>query len=361
VAEFESSSKEIAETEIEGVTRYVLGNTTVYKILVENLPNVFTNVYLILDREASLVDVGFDGEKSRADLEKGFEIINKEFKESIGVEEVSHIIITHGHLDHFGMLTYQRLKGRRLYIHELDSGSVKNFEEENYRWRERLAELIKVAGWELSMEKISLLPQFLIEPGDYDLIEVKDRDEIINGYTVYHTPGHSLGEICLKVGDLIFLGDHMLSFTTPHQSSKSTGGAGLEAYLSSLKKTAKLDTKLGLPAHEDTIYSVKARVVELESFHHQRLAELVELGGTEKTLDQLTREYYERHPELMESAYTEEFSEMNNWIDNWALALDEIAAHVEYLLENSRMEITKIENGVVKYKSRGIKGAKTSD
>ena len=103
-----------------------------------------------------------------------------------------------------------------------------------------------------------------------------------------------------------------------------------------------------MPAHEDTIYSVKARIEELESFHRQRLAEILELGGKEKTLGQLTREYYDRHPEMMESAYTEGFSEENNW----ALALDEIAAHVEYLLENNRMEITGIENGVIRYKTR---------
>jgi len=340
---------EIEETKINGVIRYTSKGIKVYRIPAENFPNHFTNVYLIMDREASLVDVGIGREKARTDLERGWEIINREFKESIGLEEVRHIIITHGHIDHFGMLSDQKLKGKRLYIHQLDSQQIKNFPQESSMLMERTGKLVKTAGCSsIDGEKLSFRIQFSIEPADYDLIEVKDEDKIVNGYTVYHTPGHSLGEICLGVGDFLFLGDLILSVTTPHQSPKSEGGAGLEAYLDSLKKVAQLPAELGLPGHEDTVYSVKARVEELEGFHYQRLEELVELCQREKNLAQLTREYYEKHPELMETPYAEALSEEYNR----ALALDEIKAHVEYLLENNRMVITRIKDGVVSYQSR---------
>jgi len=56
----------VIESQIKGVTKYVVDNISVYKILVENFLSHFTNVYLILDREASLVDLAFDGEKPMA-------------------------------------------------------------------------------------------------------------------------------------------------------------------------------------------------------------------------------------------------------------------------------------------------------
>jgi glyoxylase-like metal-dependent hydrolase (beta-lactamase superfamily II) len=152
----------------------------------------------------------------------------------------------------------------------------------------------------------------------------------------------------LEVGDFLFLGDHILSATTPHQSPKSDGGAGLQIYLDSLGKVSQLPAKLGLPGHEDTIYSVKARAEEIERFHYQRLEEVVELCQREKNLAQLTREYYEKHPESIENTYAEAVNEDYNR----ALALEEIKAHVEYLLENNRMIITGIKDGVVRYQSR---------
>jgi len=347
MAKLESCSSEIAEIKIDGVTQYTSGDINIYRIPVENFPNSFTNDYLILDREASLVDVGFDGEKSRADLERGFEIINKKFNKSVGLESVNHIVITHGHIDHCGMLSYPQLKGRRLYIHEFDTGIVENFDEESSCWMEQMTRLVMEAGWDICLEGAFFTTQFTVEPGDYDLIRLKDGDEIINGYKVCHIPGHAPGMICLEVGNLVFLGDHMLSSTTPHQSPKSHGGAGLQAYLESLKKVARRDARLGLPAHGDTIYTVKERVAELGKFHQQRLDELAEMCQIEKSLGQLTTEYYGRHPELMMSASNKGFSEESNWI----LALDEIAAHVEYLLEHNRIEIAGADHRVIRYRS----------
>jgi len=140
----------------------------------------------------------------------------------------------------------------------------------------------------------------------------------------------------------------MLSITTPHQTPKSSWqGAGLRTYLGSLKKVAGLEVKVGLAAHEDTIYSVKGRAEEIETFHHQRLGELMELCLDEKNLYQLTTEYYRHHPDLIQASSIEELA-----VDEKILALEEIKAHVEYLLEEERMTVASIEDGIVKYRSR---------
>jgi len=105
-------------------------------------------------------------------------------------------------------------------------------------------------------------------------------------------------------------------------------------------------TRLGLAAHEDMIYPIRNRAEEIETFHYQRLEELVELCREEKNLYQLTSEYYLCHPELIQASCIEELA-----LDTRMLALEEIDAHVEYLLENGRITIARVENGVIKYRS----------
>ena len=121
----------------------------------------------------------------------------------------------------------------------------------------------------------------------------------------------------------------------------------MRTYLSSLKKVAGLEVELGLAAHEDTIYSVKGRAEEIEAFHYQRLKELIGLCLKEKNLYQLTDEYYRHHQDLIQSSCIEELAAGEK-----ILALEEIKAHVEYLLEEDRMTVASVQDGIVKYRSR---------
>lgn len=348
MAVFQIGDATIVETEMGGVTKYAVDDTRIYRIGVEGFPNHVTNVYLILDGEASLVDVGFNSEKARADLEEGFDIINKDFKENVGFEDITDIIITHGHGDHFYMLEYQRLKGKRVYIHPLDSKVLTDYHSVHLDWKEKMAKLTREAGCDLNLDELFANDQLDVQPTDYGLVEVNDGQEIVNGYEVCHTPGHSPGHICLKVGPVLFLGDHMLSLTTPHQVPKTSWqGVGLKTYIDSLIKAGNSGIELGLAAHEDTIYSVKRRAEEIEAFHYQRLGELLELCKAEKNLYQLTSEYYRRHPEFIQAKCIEDLV-----VGDKTFALEEIKAHVEYLLEHDRMIVTGIDNGVVKYRSK---------
>ncbi|MBL7120248.1 MAG: hypothetical protein ISS53_06150 [Dehalococcoidia bacterium] len=67
----------------------------------------------------------------------------------------------------------------------------------------------------------------------------------------------------------------------------------------------------------------------------------------EKNLYQLTSEYYRRHPEFIQAKCIEDLV-----VGDKTLALEEIKAHVEYLLEHDRMIVTGIDSGVVRYRSK---------
>ena len=346
----EDGASTVVETEINEVVRYAFDHIRIYRIRVESLPGHRTNIYLILDgNEATLVDVGFDAEKARADMEKGFDIINHDFKEDVNIEDIANIFITHGHGDHFGMLVNSRLVGKRVYMHPLDSCAIRDYPGEYYKWKNIIEKLARESGCHISpnVGDIWTPDKFPICATNYDLIEVDGDQEIINGYEVYHTPGHSPGHMCLRVGPVLFLGDHILSFTTPHQSPKASWqGGGLELYLASLRKVSEFNVELGLPGHENSIYTVKDRAQEIETFHHQRLEEIIELCEDDKSLYELTKEYYLRHPEFIQA------SSIDDLVDEEKVtALQEIMAHVEYLIEHDTISVSNTGTDVIKYYS----------
>ena len=108
----------------------------------------------------------------------------------------------------------------------------------------------------------------------------------IGAYDVINTPGHSPGHICIVVDDFIFLGDHILSDTTPHQMPTDFGdGYGLQNYLDSLEKIkqkARTKKYYGLAGHEDDIPEVAKRAADIQEFHKKRLDNILGLCKQEK-------------------------------------------------------------------------------
>ena len=71
---------------------------------------------------------------------------------------------------------------------------------------------------------------------------------------------------------------------------------------------------------------------EIKEFHAKRLDELIELCCEAKNLYQLTCDYYRLHPECIDADSIDKLVDRNK-----AMAMEEILAHVEYLLEDNRI------------------------
>ena len=161
----------VGKSQIDGVVRYTSGNIRVYQLKVESFPNHFTNIYLLLDGEATLIDVGFNSDTGRIDLEKGFATIAGVFHENISLDDVRNIVITHGHGDHFGMLGYAKLKGKRLYMSPPDTRVINDYDAVYLEWIQHMRGLSEEAGCEVNFDVLSNFGQLGIHPGDYDLIK----------------------------------------------------------------------------------------------------------------------------------------------------------------------------------------------
>ncbi len=76
---------------------------------------------IIYGEVVALFDVGSGFGDSNAQLEEGLEQVRSAFSENIGWEDLTHILISHGHIDHFGGLHFVRERSQApLGIHELD-------------------------------------------------------------------------------------------------------------------------------------------------------------------------------------------------------------------------------------------------
>ncbi|MBW1679529.1 MAG: MBL fold metallo-hydrolase, partial [Deltaproteobacteria bacterium] len=185
------------------------------------------------------------------------------------------------------------------------------------------------------------------------VIDIHDKDEIIDGYRVHHTPGHCSGSICLEVKDFLFAGDHILSKTTPHQSPGAMiSGTGLNIYLNSLEKISRLSIEkdlYGLPGHEEDIYPLSERVEAIRRFHEERLKDIERICKEEKSIYDITVGYYNSlQPEIFSRPDYPDYSKL--------LAILEISAHVEYLIEEKRLRKVDEEGDVIIYTSKTIEG-----
>jgi len=114
--------------------------------------------------------------------------------EQLGLS-ISLIVATHCHMDHIGAVAQvKEATGAEFALHEADTGGL------TQSLSRRLGPLL--GGSFRSPPQ----PDRLLKEGD-----VLKLGEL--GFTVLHTPGHSLGGICLYGPGLVFCGDTLFNFS----------------------------------------------------------------------------------------------------------------------------------------------------
>ena len=149
---------------------------------------------------------------------------------SSGIEEVTHILLTHGHFDHIGTLAQlKEATGAPVCIHEADVPMLSDDR----------ANLAVMAGMHIT-------------PCEADVILRGGETITAAGLPVQvlHTPGHSPGSVCYITGDVMFSGDTLFYLYCGRTDLPGSNTAqyhhSLGARLRGLKKDYKVYTGHGI-------------------------------------------------------------------------------------------------------------------
>jgi glyoxylase-like metal-dependent hydrolase (beta-lactamase superfamily II) len=221
-----------------------------------------------------LIDAGWDSDDAFAALTAGLDTVGT------SVAEVQGVVVTHAHLDHFGMAGRIRAaSGAWVSLHPLDNAILSQFEN---GFATRIPGLMARAGAPAEMtEHLVKGTQAAVRriPRPDVLIEDGGRPDI-PGWELraLWTPGHSPGHLCFwePANRLLLSGDHVLPSTvvgTPEPDESHPDPLG--DHLRALARLRGLDAAEVLPAHEHRFTGLEHRLAEIDAVHQGRIAEVL--------------------------------------------------------------------------------------
>ncbi len=233
------------------------------------------NAYLIQgDKGCLLVDCGWN-------INQAFSAMERQLHEiGLGFENISLILITHFHPDHYGLAgRLVQVSKAKVALHQVE----KDFIDSRYMNMEGLldstADILRANGVPEKdlprLQKASLGVRRYVAPVSPE-VALQGGEIIGQGqyqFEVVWTPGHSPGHVCLleRNKKILISGDHVLPATFPNVGLHSQSGPDpLPNYLRSLKAIEDLDVDLVLPAHEHVFSGLKPRVQEILHHHEER-------------------------------------------------------------------------------------------
>ncbi|WP_458790445.1 MBL fold metallo-hydrolase [Yoonia sp. MH D7] len=223
-----------------------------------------TNTYLLGKTRIAVIDPGPDSEAHLNALLR-----------AIGSATVSHIIVTHNHLDH------SPLAAR---LSEQVSAPVYAFGT-HLEGRSAVMDLLAKQGLSGGGEGIdmSFIPDIILS----------DRQTIGTDewtLTALHTPGHIGNHLSLIWDDAIFTGDHVMGWAS---SLVSPPDGDLTDFMLSCEKLQQIPARIYYAGHGAPINVPKARLTWLIAHRKSREAQiLAALGDQPATVQTLTRDIY---------------------------------------------------------------------
>lgn len=311
----------------------------VFAIPLQLFPILRGYAYLVVEeteREATftLIDSGSGMPESNEDLRAGIHAVGDMLGTTLDFSRLDRILITHGHIDHFGGCVQLRDQtSAQIAIHELDSRNLTNYEERIVVVSKHLEEYLIEAGANEALRQRCLelyrITKSLGRSISVDCTFQAETDQI-DRFKVFHVPGHCAGHVVFKLDNVLFSGDMVLGHISPHQApERLTHYTGLGHYLESLSRLERWaeDVEITFGGHGAPITNLPRRLQEIREVHQERLGRILEILEQPHTIAEVSKIL---------------FGEVNGY--NILLALEETGAHVEYLYQRGSLEIANLED-----------------
>ncbi len=306
------------------------GGAQVYRLPLEAFPGFWVHAYLVFVEDyVALIDCGSNFHNANQHLEDGFAAVGELRGGPVTFEDLTHILVTHGHIDHFGGLAFLESRtSAKIGVHKLDRRTLTNFEERLVIVAHALREFLLESGLSekatQGMLDMYLLPKALITSVRVDFT-YEQLSMALGPFEFLHVPGHGAGQVCIRLHDLLFSADHVIGEISPHIApERLTLNTGLAHYLASLDAVSAwaADARLTLPGHNEPIEDLSARVEAIRQSHVKRLQRVLEILDTPQTVAGVSKQL---------------FGARDGY--NALLAVEETGAHIEYLYQRGLLAI----------------------
>jgi len=229
-------------------------------------------------------------------------------------EHVTHVLITHTHLDHS--------PGARLLV-ERTGASTYGFGPHGGGLRAQEGDDDKVEEG----ADLAFVPQIAVKDGDV----IEGRGFALESV---HTPGHCSNHLCFQLKDerVLFSGDHVMGWST---SVISPPDGDMTDYLQSLSKLLGRDDVRFLPTHGPPIEDPHPLVAAFIA-HRRAREEQILLGlarGPQRIAELVPHMYASVSPLLYPAAARSVYAHVLHMLEDGRLATDEpVSLHATYHL-----------------------------
>jgi glyoxylase-like metal-dependent hydrolase (beta-lactamase superfamily II) len=299
-------------------------------------PDLITaNVYVLGRGPLTLIDAGPKIKGSMDFLRRELNNIGFDFK------DIEKIIVTHGHVDHFGLAARIReaaghAVGILAHPEEKWRMSTENFEAG--LWSQEVNDFMVMAGTpeediEEARKRFRNLRN-LAEP--LDEVDFLEEGEEFEGcgfcLKVIHTPGHTAGSMCLleSQSGILFTGDTIIKHISPNpvveprrKDLRDPSYQSLAAYLGTLDKLKSLDVDLVFPGHGEYVRDLRG-IIQTYLTHHEERMDIIWMALKKRPspIYNLVNDVFPYIPE-----------------DHILLGISEIISHLEVLINQRRASV----------------------
>jgi glyoxylase-like metal-dependent hydrolase (beta-lactamase superfamily II) len=303
------------------------------------------NCYLVDDEPLTLVDTGPNSGTSLTALEAALGEHGRR------IEDLERIVITHQHMDHFGLLSIL-VDRSGAEVCALDSlarwlARFRDSTEEDDAFAEAIMRRHGIPA-DMVLVLRALSRQFRAWGADARattlLADGGTLGFAARAWMIHHRPGHSPTDTVFhdeRSGELI-AGDHLIKHISSNPLlTRPPDGDGerpkaLVAYIASMKATQAMEVSVVLPGHGEAFGDHRALIDERLRMHDRRARKLLGL------IAERPRTAYELAQELWGNvAVTQAY-----------LTLSEVLGHMDLLLDDGRA-VEVEQDGVVQFATAG--------